>query len=62
MSQVLNLVPRQREPQLGDDAERARRLWPDTPALQAKWLRAVEVVRNTAQGWLLERLTQRTPQ
>lgn len=62
MSPVLNLVPRQRERQLGDDAERARRLWPDNPALQAKWLRAVEVVRNTAQGWLLERLTQRTPQ
>lgn len=31
--------------------ERAERLWPDSPALQAEWLRAVAVVRATKRGW-----------
>jgi hypothetical protein len=40
-------------------ALRAARLWPDSPALQAEWLRAVEVVRSTSKGWLLDRRINR---
>jgi hypothetical protein len=36
-------------------ALRAARLWPDSPALQAEWMRAVRVVRSTSRGWLLDR-------
>jgi hypothetical protein len=39
--------------------QRAARLWPDSPALQAEWLRAVEVVRSTSKGWLLDRRINR---
>ena len=35
--------------------QRAARLWPDSPALQAEWLRAVAVVRSTRRGWPLDR-------
>ena len=41
------------------DGERATRLWPDSPALQHEWLRAVAVVRSTRNGWLLERRQER---
>lgn len=34
--------------------QRAARLWPDSPALQAEWLRAVAVVRSTRRGWRLD--------
>jgi hypothetical protein len=30
------------------------RLWPNNPYLQAEWLRAVQVVRATYAGWVLE--------
>lgn len=36
-------------------AARSARLWPDSPYLQAEWLRAVKTVRATTRGWLLER-------
>lgn len=32
----------------------AIRLWPRNHYLQAEWLRAIEVVRSTQCGWLLE--------
>ena len=32
----------------------AERLWPMQPALQAKWLAALPVVRATTRGWLLD--------
>lgn len=38
--------------------ERAKRLYPDNPNLQAAWLRAIGLVRNTAGGWLLDRQVQ----
>lgn len=34
--------------------QRAASLWPHQPALQAKWLRAVEIVRSTSRGWRLD--------
>lgn len=37
----------------------ARRLWPDDRWLQAAWLRAVRRVRQTQQGWILERRVAR---
>lgn len=33
---------------------RAARNYPDNEALQRAWLRAVEVVRSTVRGWLLD--------
>lgn len=33
---------------------RAARLYPDSPYLQAEWLRAVRLVRSTSRGWLLD--------
>lgn len=40
-------------------AMRAARLWPESPALQREWLRAISVVRSTQRGWLLERIVER---
>lgn len=34
--------------------ERARRLYPDSDYLQAEWLRAVMIVRESERGWVLE--------
>ena len=34
--------------------QRAARAYPDSPALQAEWLRAVRVVRASRRGWLLD--------
>ncbi len=34
--------------------QRARQLYPDSDYLQAEWLRAVMVVRDTNGGWVLE--------
>lgn len=39
-------------------AERAQRLYPDKPALQAAWLRAIALVRSTSRGWLLDQPVQ----
>lgn len=36
----------------------AERLWPEAPALQAEWLRAIAVVRATTRGWLLDKPIQ----
>lgn len=36
-------------------AERAAALWPQSPELQRRWLRAVAVVRSTRRGWLLDK-------
>lgn len=36
------------------DAIRAERLYPESPYLQAEWLRAIRVVRTTSRGWLLD--------
>lgn len=36
-------------------AARAALLWPDSEILQAKWVRAVGVVRSTRGGWVLDR-------
>ena len=33
---------------------RAARLWPDSPRNQGEWLRAVQQVRATPRGWLLD--------
>lgn len=46
--------------QTPDLAARAQRLWPDQPNLQKQWLRAVEMVRKTKEGWLLDRRVRRT--
>jgi len=40
-------------------AERAARNFPDQPALQIEWIRAVKVVRSTSGGWLIERKAER---
>lgn len=40
-------------------AERAARLWPDSPRNQREWVRAVQTVRATSRGWLLDRPQQR---
>jgi hypothetical protein len=45
-----------------DLAPIAARLYPDSPALQAEWMRAVGVVRRTARGWLLDRPAQKQGQ
>lgn len=34
--------------------QRARRLYPQSDYLQAEWLRAVMIVRDTNGGWVLE--------
>ena len=34
--------------------QRAAELWPDSRALQARWLMAVRRVRQTSRGWLLD--------
>jgi len=39
--------------------QRARRLYPDSDYLQAEWLRAVMIVRETDGGWVLEVRQQR---
>ncbi len=44
------VAPQARHPM----AQRAARLWPESPALQREWLRAVSVVRCTRRGWLLD--------
>lgn len=35
----------------------AARLYPDSAYLQAEWIRAVQVVRQSSRGWLLDRPT-----
>ncbi len=35
--------------------DRAIRLWPDDERNRQEWLRAVDVVRSTQGGWLLDR-------
>lgn len=35
-------------------SKKATRLYPDSPGLQAEWIRAVGVVRSTKIGWLLD--------
>jgi len=40
-------------------AIQAARLWPDQPELQRRWMRAVDIVRATNRGWLLERTVRR---
>lgn len=35
-------------------ADRAARLWPDHERNRHEWLRAVQVVRSTRRGWLLD--------
>lgn len=40
---------------------RAMRLWPKNFAMQEEWLRAIEVVRSTRKGWLLDQHTIPTP-
>lgn len=40
-------------------AERAAALWPESIDIQRRWMRAVQVVRNTRRGWLLERPVRR---
>ena len=35
--------------------ERAARNYPDDPKLQAAWMHAVEVLRTTRRGWVLDR-------
>lgn len=37
-----------------DLAAHAARLYPDSPFLQAEWMRAVQTVRTTTRGWLLD--------
>lgn len=52
---LFDLVEGRNKPAADPLALRAARLWPDSPALQAEWMRAVGVVRSTSKGWLLER-------
>lgn len=51
---IVNHAP-QRDPL----AERAARLYPHSTDLQRRWMRAVQIVRNTRRGWLLERPVRR---
>lgn len=39
--------------------EAAQRLWPNDPRQQARWLRAVRLVRRTKSGWIAERRVER---
>lgn len=41
-------------------ADRAARLWPDHERNRHEWLRAVQVVRSTRRGWLLDGVLGRT--
>lgn len=36
-------------------AERAARNYPDSPALQQAYINAVQLVRSTKRGWLLDK-------
>lgn len=38
----------------------AERLWPGDAYLQARWIEAVRIVRATRNGWVLDRMQQRT--
>ena len=49
-----------REPLPADD--QAARLYPDNAYLQDEWRRAVDVVRSTSRGWLLDRAVVRQGQ
>lgn len=40
--------------QRGPMADRAARLWPDSPRNQREWLRAVALVRKTSRGWVAD--------
>lgn len=44
----------------GPLAERAARLWPDSERNQREWIRAVIVVRQSSNGWLLDKPKRRT--
>jgi len=45
-----------------DLSDRAERLWPDSPVLQAKWKDAVALVRSCRKGWLLDKGPHRARQ
>jgi hypothetical protein len=42
-----------------DLAAHAARLYPDSPFLQAEWMRAVRTVRASSKGWLLDQPGER---
>jgi hypothetical protein len=54
MSAPLQQAPK-RKPGLIELGARAAKIWPQNPAMQKEWLRAVSVVRATSRGWVLER-------
>jgi hypothetical protein len=39
--------------------QHARRLYPHNPALQSKWVEAIQTVRSTRKGYVLDRKVQR---
>ena len=39
--------------------QQARSMYPHNPALQAEWVRAINTVRSTARGYLLDKPVQR---
>lgn len=39
--------------------ETAARLYPDNEYLQTEWLRALQIVRQTSRGWLLDQPMER---
>lgn len=51
------VVPNPKEPLQA----RAARLWPDNPALQQRWLRAVAMARATRRGWLGDPINPKEP-
>lgn len=52
---VVQLPTRGRQPAAAHAlAERAARNYPDSPALQQAYINAVQLVRQTKRGWLLD--------
>ena len=58
IAEILSLQTRGKKPAPSPAlalAERAARNYPDSPALQQAWINAINMVRSTKRGWLLDK-------
>ena len=58
IAEILSLQARSKKPTTSPNvalAERAARNYPDSPALQQAYINAVQLVRSTKRGWLLDK-------
>lgn len=58
IADILQLQARTKKPAASPAlvlAERAERNYPDSPTLQQAWINAVQLVRSTKRGWLLDK-------